>query len=60
MEIRDIFINKDGADTLGINIEAGTRGGVFVSSIGNNSLAARAGLFVGDQILEVKVRSCDL
>ena len=53
MDKRDIVIEKPGSEQLGIGIEPGLGGGVFVSSISDNSMAAKAGLFVGDQILEV-------
>lgn len=52
MDMRDIFIEK-GSERLGIEIHSGQGGGIFVSSIDDNSLASRAGLFVGDQMLEV-------
>ena len=54
MAMRDIVIEK-GSEQLGIGIEPGHGGGIFVSSIGHHSLASRAGLHVGDQILEVSV-----
>jgi hypothetical protein len=31
----------------------GPSGGIFVSSVNENSLAAQAGLVIGDQLLEV-------
>ena len=50
--MRDIHIEK-GSEPLGISIEPGHGGGIFISNIDDNSLASNAGLFVGDQILEV-------
>ena len=40
-------------DTLGISIAAAYQGGVFVSSVNEGSVAAKAGLKYGDQLLEV-------
>ena len=40
-------------EPLGISIEPGHGGGIFISNINDNSLTSNAGLFVGDQILEV-------
>lgn len=42
-------------DTLGISIAAACQGGVFVSSVNEGSVAAKAGLKCGDQLLEVHV-----
>ena len=50
-EPRRVFIEKK--DTLGISIAAGCQGGVFVCSVNEGSVAARAGLKYGDQLLEV-------
>lgn len=49
-EPRRVFIEKK--DTLGISIAAGCQGGVFVCSVNEGSVAARAGLKYGDQLLE--------
>lgn len=38
---------------MGFQIEMGPSGGIFVSSVNENSLAAQAGLVIGDQLLEV-------
>ncbi|GLG94078.1 Disks large 1 tumor suppressor protein, partial [Gryllus bimaculatus] len=51
-ELRRININKS-AEPLGIQISHLESGGVFVSSVSEGSLAAQAGLCVGDQLLEV-------
>jgi C-terminal processing protease CtpA/Prc len=53
-DIRQVHIEKT-TEQLGINIRevAGEQGGVFLSSVAPHSLAARVGLHVGDQILEV-------
>lgn len=42
-------------DTLGISIAAGCQGGVFVCSVNEGSVAAKAGLKYGDQLLEVRL-----
>ena len=49
---RTINIEKS-AHPVGFNIEPGAAGGVFVSQVTDNSLAAASGLVIGDQILEV-------
>ena len=52
-EIRNINIEKND-DVLGINIiENASGGGVYVSNVINNSLASKAGIHVGDQLLEI-------
>ena len=55
-DIRQFHIEKT-TEQLGINIREvcgeGEQGGVFISSVTPFSLAARVGLHVGDQILEV-------
>jgi len=48
---REIKINRS-TEQLGINISSGAKG-VFVSFVELNSLASKAGMQVGDQILEV-------
>lgn len=45
-------------DTLGISIAAGCQGGVFVCSVNEGSVAAKAGLKYGDQLLEVCTWIC--
>lgn len=45
-------------DTLGISIAAGCQGGVFVCSVNEGSVAAKAGLKYGDQLLEVCTCIC--
>lgn len=50
-EPRLVHIEKK--DTLGISIAAGCQGGVFVCSVNEGSVAAKAGLKYGDQLLEV-------
>ena len=50
---------KKSTEQLGINItsrDVGSGGGVFVSSVSENSLAANAGIEVGDQLLEVRFK----
>ncbi|KAL9962960.1 hypothetical protein ACROYT_G032118 [Oculina patagonica] len=49
-EPRLVHIEKK--DTLGISIAAGCQGGVFVCSVNEGSVAAKAGLKYGDQLLE--------
>lgn len=51
-EIRKISIEKTNK-LVGFQIEMGPSGGIFVSSVNENSLAAQAGLVIGDQLLEV-------
>ena len=38
---------------VGFQIQSGPAGGIFVSSVNNNSLASQAGLLIGHQLLEV-------
>ncbi|XP_072165005.1 disks large homolog 5-like [Diadema setosum] len=51
---RHIVIEKtvETLETLGFTIKEGPRGGIFVNTVTENSLAARSGLQYGDQILE--------
>ncbi|XP_074647785.1 disks large homolog 5-like isoform X2 [Tubulanus polymorphus] len=51
-EIRSITIEKTSVP-LGIQIQPGLKGGIFVSSVAEGSLAAQAGLVIGHQLLEV-------
>ena len=52
-QTRRINVEKS-MEPLGIKIETARRGGgIFVSSVSEKSLAAQAGLEVGDQLLEV-------
>jgi C-terminal processing protease CtpA/Prc len=53
-DVRNIYIERSSAP-LGIQINCDTQGtgGVFVSQVNENSLAALAGLLVGDQLLEI-------
>ncbi|GIY48544.1 disks large homolog 5 [Caerostris darwini] len=51
-DLRSICIEKS-TEPLGIQISCGEGGGIFVSSVTANSLAAQAGLQVGDHLLEV-------
>ena len=55
-DIRQFHIEKSG-EQLGIKIEEvniqGEMAGIFISSVSGASLAARVGLHVGDQLLEV-------
>ena len=48
---RQIQIEKK--DTLGISIASASRGGIFVCSVSKGSVAYKAGLRYGDQLLEV-------
>ena len=54
MDIRSIYIEKN-FEPLGIQISCDIKGngGVFVSCVTPKSIAAQAGLMVGDQLLEV-------
>ncbi|XP_058826246.1 disks large homolog 5 [Topomyia yanbarensis] len=52
-ELRYVHIDKSEM-SLGIKIFCqGNGGGVFVSNVGENSLASKVGLHIGDQLLEV-------
>ncbi|CAL1527985.1 unnamed protein product [Lymnaea stagnalis] len=51
-ETRDITFEKS-SKPVGFKIQRGPSGGIFVSSVYDNSLAAQAGLVIGDQLLEV-------
>ncbi|CAB0004616.1 unnamed protein product [Nesidiocoris tenuis] len=51
-ELRRVHIDKS-AEPLGIQISCLDSGGVFVSTVSEDSLACRVGLRVGDQLLEV-------
>ncbi|RWS03541.1 Disks large-like protein [Dinothrombium tinctorium] len=53
-DVRSIYIEKS-SEPLGIQISCDTSGagGIFVSSVSENSIAAQTGLQVGDQLLEV-------
>ena len=53
-ETRKINIEKT-SKLVGFQIEMGPSGGIFVSSVNENSLAAQAGLVIGDQLLEVSL-----
>lgn len=55
-DLRSICIEKS-TEPLGIQISCGAGGGIFVSSVTKNSLAAQAGLQVGDHLLEVILRT---
>lgn len=50
--LRRITIDKS-AGPLGITIQCNEGGGIFVSTVTANSIASRAGLRCGDQLLEV-------
>ena len=43
------------SDPVGFQIDSTMSGGIFVSSVSENSLATEHGLFVGDQLLEVRL-----
>lgn len=51
--LRRITIDNKSAGSLGITIQCNEGGGIFVSSVTSNSIASRAGLRCGDQLLEV-------
>ncbi|KAJ8967605.1 hypothetical protein NQ314_002723 [Rhamnusium bicolor] len=51
-ELRRVHIDKSN-EPLGIQINCPNTGGIFVSTVNENSLASRVGLQIGDQLLEV-------
>lgn len=51
--LRRITIDNKSAGFLGITIHCNKGGGIFVKSVATNSIASRAGLRFGDQLLEV-------
>lgn len=51
-ELRRVHIDKSN-EPLGIQINCLDSGGIFVSTVNDNSLASRVGLQIGDQLLEV-------
>lgn len=51
-ELRRVHIDKSN-EPLGIQINCPESGGIFVSTVNENSLASRVGLQIGDQLLEV-------
>lgn len=51
-ELRRVHIDKSN-EPLGIQINCPETGGIFVSTVNDNSLASRVGLQIGDQLLEV-------
>ncbi|CAH0564327.1 unnamed protein product [Brassicogethes aeneus] len=51
-ELRRVHIDKSN-EPLGIQINCPDAGGIFVSTVNENSLASRVGLQIGDQLLEV-------
>lgn len=51
-ELRKVHIDKSN-EPLGIQINCPETGGIFVSTVSDNSLASRVGLQIGDQLLEV-------
>lgn len=51
-ELRRVHIDKSN-EPLGIQINCPESGGIFVSTVSDNSLASRVGLQIGDQLLEV-------
>lgn len=55
-ETRSIAV-ETGHEPLGIQIDPGRDGGIFVSAVGENCRASRAGIAVGDQLLEVGIYS---
>ncbi|XP_061197090.1 disks large homolog 5-like isoform X2 [Saccostrea echinata] len=51
-ETRKINVERN-SQTVGFSIGSGPHGGVFVSSVQEDSLAMEAGLVIGDQLLEI-------
>ncbi|XP_021371465.1 disks large homolog 5-like, partial [Mizuhopecten yessoensis] len=51
-ETRTIHVERN-LQPVGFNIEKRSTGGIFVSMVNTNSLAADAGLVIGDQLLEI-------
>ncbi|XP_060084116.1 disks large homolog 5-like [Ylistrum balloti] len=51
-ETRTIHVERN-LQPVGFNIEKRSTGGIFVSMVNENSLAADAGLVIGDQLLEI-------
>lgn len=51
-EVRQVHIDKSEVP-LGIKIRCRGGGGVFVSNVGDKSIAKQVGLTIGDQLLEV-------
>ncbi len=47
---------EKGIYPLGISIAEGSKGGIFVTMVNENSVAAAAHLQCGDQLLEVSCR----
>lgn len=56
-ETRKMNIERD-SQCVGFTIGSGPQGGVFVSSVQEDSLAMEAGLVIGDQLLEVIYQNC--
>ena len=52
---RRIQIKKNERETLGISVDVGRHGGVYITAASETSLAARSGLQVGDQLLDVSL-----
>lgn len=53
-ETRNIRVEKFSEEPLGIKIGSVRNCGIFVSSVSDNSLANKAGIQIGDQLLEVR------
>ena len=51
-EMRTVSVERS-SEPLGIQIESGGSGGIFVSSISEHSLASKSGVTIGDQLLDV-------
>ena len=49
-----------GLEPIGISIVSGEHGGIFVSRLTDHSLASKAGLEYGDQLLEVRSMKSNL
>lgn len=53
-EVRDILISNKSVEPLGIGIFWNEKNGsIFVSAVSENSIAAQAGIQVGDQLLDI-------
>lgn len=53
------MVHIEKKDTLGISIAPGNNVGIFVCSVSAGSVAEKAGLKYGDQLLEVRLLARD-
>ena len=60
--MKKISLKRDNLGDLGFSIRGGAEYhlGIFISWVDAGSAAAKSGLTVGDQILQVNIRSVDL